>query len=584
MEFPLIMKNKIYYIPILLFSFIQIINAQVLPGYEDGLKTISAKELKQYVYFLADDSMKGRAAGSDENLLAAMFIAEKFREAGLTPAFPDKYNRKKEESDYNAPLKISNAGLYDEFFQKFTLQKTKLTENCALSVTQKNEVGSVEVSYEMGKDFFIKYSGGEDVKYEAPMVFLGYGIFDGENDYSDFVDSDGKEIDLKDKIAVMVDSYPQANDTASAFSIANKIEYRIFKHKAKYALDKGALAVFSVQSPLFQEAPVDIKYDKTLDLAERVYTNLHERERKEIPVIYPTNKIVKEIFEHMCDKDLKSLLTKIDTELKPQSFEFPNISVSIKIDLEYETLNTQNVIAYIEGSDPALKDEVVVFSGHYDHVGIGEYGALDKSRIGEVHNGADDNASGTSGLIELAQAFSVSKPKRSAIFIGFSAEENGLLGSKFYVRNQPVFPIEKTVAIINLDMIGRNAPELVWVGGAFYGRDIIETAKQANSLVGMELLYNIGFLGNASDQAPFLHEDIPAIFFFAGLHDDYHTPDDDADKLDYNKMKRITDLAFLSGWILTNQEKNPVYVDIPMDERSEIVKDSVKRQRKFDKK
>ncbi len=574
------MKNTILK-SIVVFLFTITLSAQVMDGYKPGLQAISKEEMKVHEQFLASDSMKGRAAGTDENLLAAMYLAEFYRKQGLQPVFETPRRRK--EKDYAGQLKVEKSSLYEEYFQKFSLQKSQLNEKSNLTITKKYDNGSKEVSYELSKDFFLRYTGGTSYSVSSPIVFAGYGIYDGEDGYTDYVNVEGDSLDVKNKIVLVVDSYPRYSDSSSAFRKANELHYRMVKHKAKYALNKGAEAVFVVQSPLLLEQPIDAKYEKTLGLFERTYTKLHDRKRSELPVFYLTEKIATQLFDKLANVNLKEVLQGIDTKLKPHSFEFQDITAEFNIVVDYEILRTQNVVAYLEGSDPELKDEIVVFCAHYDHIGIGEYGAMDKSRVGEIHNGADDNGSGTAGLLELAKAFSKTQPRRSALFISFSAEENGLLGSKFYVNNQPLFPLEKTVAVVNLDMIGRNEPELVWVGGAFYGRDIIKTAEEANKLVGMELLYNVGFLGNASDQAPFLWRDIPALFFFAGLHDDYHTPDDDIEKLNFDKMKKITELSFLSGWILTNQDKNPVYEDIPIPERAVIVKESVKRQKNYKK-
>ena len=170
-------------------------------------------------------------------------------------------------------------------------------------------------------------------------------------------------------------------------------------------------------------------------------------------------------------------------------------------------------------------------------------------------------------MIELAEAFSHCKPKRSVIFIAFSGEENGILGSRYYAYQNPYKNIDNTIAMVNLDMIGRNEAELVWVGGIFYSEDLKKVVQEANAGLNFELLYNVGLLTFASDQGPFIRKKVPSLFFFSGLHDDYHTPSDDVDKINFDKAERITKLAYLSSWILANQEDKPKYREATMDEK-----------------
>jgi Zn-dependent M28 family amino/carboxypeptidase len=206
---------------------------------------------------------------------------------------------------------------------------------------------------------------------------------------------------------------------------------------------------------------------------------------------------------------------------------------------------------------------------------------MSQDNAGQVHNGADDNASGTAGIIELAEAFSKLRPKRSLLFTAFSAEENGLIGSRYYVYEQPLKPLDKTVAMLNLDMISRNNEKVLWIGGAFYSDDLRFVAEEANKETGFELLYNVGLLTNASDQAPFLRRKIPALFFFAGDHPDYHTPADDVDKISIDKIQSVCRLAFRTAEIIANRTERPVYKDLSMEERANLVKESINRQKKY---
>jgi hypothetical protein len=526
--------------------------------------------------------MKGRPAGSDENLLAAIYIAKQFNAAGLSPLFENKYKGRQEQLQ-DVEVKLKNADRFSGYFQKFNFQNSQLSDNNTFCLTKKLDNGNIKLSYQYSDDYFIKYGGMEDIEINAPVVFAGYGIDKGEDGYNDYKDISGNDIDVKNKIVVIIDSYPLAQDENSPFSKSNKKEYRLIKFKERTAAEKGALAVLVIQSPLVNAGPLSEYLGRITNAFERESSQLHETRRNKIPLIYLSQKIALELFNNLEEKSLTSILEKIDASLKPQSFQFHNININLKVDIKYKVANTQNVIGFLEGTDPVLKDEFIVIGAHYDHIGLGYYGTIDKNNIGQIHNGADDNASGTSGLLELAEAFSNSPPKRSVLFIAFAAEENGLLGSRYYVYRHSALPLEKTVAMINLDMIGRNEQELLWVGGAFQGRDIINTVKDANKELGFELLYNVGLYSKASDQAYFFKKKIPAVFFFTGIHDDYHSPTDDVDKIEFDKAERVTKLAYLTGWILCNQENNPTYEDIPMDERVGLIKDSGERMKKFRK-
>jgi hypothetical protein len=561
--------------------------AQAVPaGYEEGLKTITGGEILQNVTFLASDSLKGRAAGTEENNVAAAFIASKFKEYGLKPVFRDRFaalrkeTAEEEELPKEAASDISKPGQFENYFQKFNITKSKLSDKNRLSINSKLNSAETEVSFKYMQDYLISFDGSNDIKITAPVVFAGYGIDKGENGYNDFVDASGKETDVKNKIVLIIDGFPQEGDQQSQFIKNRKALYINPLRKAEAARDKGALAVLVMNSPLKQEPPVNFKYEKMIKSFYRESFYVPEFGRKNIPIFYVsksfTGKLLKET-----GVNVSELLKNIDKTLKPGAFEVPGKTVTLEAAFESELLPTQNVIGLLEGSDPALKDEIVVVGAHYDHVGFGYYGAMDLNAKGQIHHGADDNGSGTCGLIELAEAFSKTKPRRSVVFIAFSGEENGLLGSNYYVHEQPVFPVSKTVAMVNLDMISRNAPNVLWICGAFYGKDIIKTVEDCNKTVGFDLLYNTGMLGNASDQGPFMKKNIPVLFFFTGLHPDYHTPRDVVEKIDCNKAERVAKLAYLTSWTLASQDSKPVFAPLTQKEKEKLVRESLEKQKKL---
>lgn len=567
---------------LLLFISLNISYAQIIPGYEEGLQIISKEALQQHLTFLASDSLKGRGAGTDENLIASLYIAEKFREAGLQPLFLSRSKFKVEEDEPVGKIEVptfelNDAVQYEGYFQRFAVKKSRYSDKGEVKIVYPNNNSDIVISYKYKNDYMIQYANGKNISLTTPLVFAGYGIEKGEDGYNDYVGIDEKEIDVSGKFVIIVDGHPQDIDAESSFSKTRNAYYRNVLRKAEVAADRGAAGVVVISSTLKLEPVFNFKYQNLVKAFDRTSYSLPENIHSRIPIIYASNVIADEMFRESGVK-LDSVLKKIDRTLKPNAFEIKNKMFSAQIEFDSEIVIAQNVIGFLEGSDPELKNEYVVIGAHMDHVGFGEYGAMDKNNIGQIHNGADDNASGTSAIIEMAKAFSKVKPKRSIVFIAFNAEEMGLLGARYYVYHQPVKPIENTIAMLNFDMVGRNEPELLWVGGAFFGEDLIKIAETANSHTGFELLYNMGLLSGASDHAYFLRKKIPALFFFSGMHDDYHTPSDDIDKIDFDKLKRVTQLGYLTGWIVANSDGKPAWREMTLEERAAIVKDSKERQ------
>lgn len=579
------MKNFLSFpaIKILLVLFLYTTaSAQIYPGYEDGLKIISKDALIQNLTFLADDSLKGRAAGTDENLIASIYIAERFREAGLEPLFPSRNVFKVEDEEEVGKvavptLELGDATKYEGFFQRFALRKSKYSEDNSLEIIYPFENSDITVSYAYKNDFIVQYPNGKNISISTPLIFAGYGIAKGEDGYNDYMDESGNEIDVTGKVVVIVDGFPLENDPESKFSKARNAHYRNALRKAEVASDKGAAAIIVVGSPLKLEPVFNFKYQNLIRAFDKYSYALPENIHRRIPIVFVSNVVADELFRNS-GNSLTSILNDIEKTLKPAAFEIKEKKIGLTAKFDTEIMMTQNVIGFLEGSDPVLRDEYIVIGAHMDHVGHGYYGAMDKNNVGQIHNGADDNASGTSAIIEMAKAFANVKPKRSIVFIAFNAEEMGLLGARYYVYHQPAKPIENTIAMLNFDMVGRNEPELLWVGGAFFGEDLVNIAKTANQHTGFELLYNMGLLSGASDHAYFFRKKIPALFFFSGLHDEYHTPMDVVDKIDFDKLERVTQLGFLTGWIVANTDEKPQWREISMEERMVIVKDSKERQ------
>ena len=358
---------------------------QIPDGYEKGLDYINKSDIKNSITFLASDELKGRAAGTDENLEAARFIAKKFAEFGLQPYSENKFYHNvidNEDDENKLPVSFKEnvkPDFYDKYFQRFYLTDSKINEdNSRLNLTTRNENYSKSFHYKIKKDFTVSYKSSRGIALDAPIVFIGYGIDKGEENYNDYLDANDKEIDVKDKLVLIVDGFPRENDFNSDFTKSKNILLKSVRKKAEVAMEKGALAVLVAQSPIKQNPPFLVKFEKFASAFLKSEFGLPELKTKEtIPIIYVSNDIVEDLFKGS-KQSLSDLLVKIDKNIKPKSFTFNDSKVKIELNFNVDLIPTQNVIGYLEGTDPVLKNEFVVFGAHYDHVGLGYYGAMDK--------------------------------------------------------------------------------------------------------------------------------------------------------------------------------------------------------------
>jgi Zn-dependent M28 family amino/carboxypeptidase len=246
------------------------------------------------------------------------------------------------------------------------------------------------------------------------------------------------------------------------------------------------------------------------------------------------------------NNSLRRLQEEIDKTLKPRSFALAGKKIFLEIQFESKAVDAHNIVAKVEGSDPELKEEVVIVGAHYDHEG--------KDNHGDVYPGANDNASGSAAVLELARAFRElePKPKRTILFILFTAEEKGLLGARYYVDN-PLFPLDKTLAMIDLDMIGRNNVDQLSVVGKYQYPQLYRIAEVINqNTANFELNSNVDAFIRNSDHFPFMRKKIPSLFFNSGEHEDLHTPRDTVGLIDAEKAEKATQLVFLSLWEIAN--------------------------------
>jgi len=447
------------------------------------------------VTYLASDALKGRGDGSPELDQAADYVAGKFREAGLMPA-----------------------GDNGTYFQNF-----EITTGAQLGA--KNELRIAGVTPKIDSDF-IPILFSNTAEFDGPLVFAGYGITAPEYKYDDY-----SGVDVKDKIVVVFEHEPQEDDEKSVFLGKDFTAHASFTNKAINARMHGAKGIVFITEP---SHPMD-----DLGPTERQV----EETDMGIPAVHVKRDFVMKPFAAK-GKDLAALQKAIDKDLQPQSFEVPGITAHIATEVTRNRRTVKNVIGALPGSDPALKDQWIVIGAHYDHLGLGNRNSLAPSLIGQVHHGADDNASGTAGVMELARYAQAKKPqwKRSVLFMAFAGEEIGLLGSSYFV-NHPTIPLGNIDAMLNMDMIGRLMNERLFVGGVGTSPELKPDLDELEKNSPLKLEFSESGYG-ASDHTSFNAKKIPVLFFFSGLHTDYHKPSDTADKINAEGAVQVLSLVY----------------------------------------
>lgn len=449
------------------------------------------------IKFLASKDLKGRATGSPELEKAGAFIAGKFKEFGLKPA--------------------DGKGYYQAF---------QVTTNARLGKSNRfhfTEGGRSE-TLRFPEDF-LPFNFSSSGKMTGPVVFVGYGITAPEYNYDDYAG-----IDVKGKIVLMLRHEPQEYDEKSVFEGKSYTRHTQFASKASNAKYHGAMGVILINDRANHRSDQDQleQFGSTEGPAEAG-----------IPFVQVRADKVASWFKD-AGKNLDSIQADIDKSLNPESFAFPDsLRVDANLDLERTVKTVHNVVGYLPGES----DEYIIIGAHYDHLGLGGPFALDPDNNGQVHPGADDNASGTAGVIELARWFSAQpKQKRGIVFMTFAGEELGLLGSSFYA-DHPDFPLEKCVAMINMDMIGRVRNDKLYIGGAGTGTTFRELLDRESPKVSLHLDYSDTSGYGSSDHTSFTAKQVPVLFFFSGLHGDYHKASDTWDKIDAPEAVKVLQLV-----------------------------------------
>ena len=481
----------------------------------------TAQEFREAVKFLASDKLKGRGNGTKELDEAAAYIAKRFRKSGLQPAGDNRTYLQHFMMTVGANLGANNSLVY--------------------------ESGATRQTLGLQQDF-VPFSFSAEGSLQAPLVFAGYGITAPDLHYDDYAG-----VEVKEKIVIVLRHEPQEDDEKSVFAGRQLTTHAAIVNKAINAKNHGAVGMILVNDMGNHPKEPD-------DLIR--FGMLAGPEEMKLAALQVKAAVVEEWLK-ASGKSLEALRQAIDRDLANHSFALePFTRVALTVDVQRIRRQVANVVGLLPGQNERLGKQAIVIGAHYDHLGLGDNHSLAPSLIGQVHHGADDNASGTSGLLELARGLAARRAelKRSVVFVAFAGEETGLLGSSYYTQH-PAVPLDQTIAMINLDMIGRISKNKLYVGGAGTSPGFKKLVEDANRSAGFELSYSASGYG-ASDHMSFNVREVPVLFFFSGLHSDYHKPSDTWEKIDAASGAKVVELvANIVGELDALPEK-PQYVRV----------------------
>ncbi|TFH27181.1 MAG: M28 family peptidase [Bacteroidia bacterium] len=467
---------------------------------------ITVQEIEEHIAFLASEELKGRYPGTPEDQELSEYIAAEFRNAGL------------------------------DLYEKSGIQAFDIVTELELGPGNSFLLDGSELS--PGSDFTpFSFSGSGSAK--AEVVFAGYGF---QIEEEEIAWSDYKGVEVSGKWVMLFRGVPGAQEASSPY-----VNYSEDRGKALLASDRGVAGVIFVSGSSFDPN----------DQLEELKGKQHALS---IPVVHVGRETARRILESSGSESLDSLESAMAKSLQPSSFA-TGTEVDITVDLQPKKMITSNVIASLKGSDPALKDEYVIIGAHHDHLGMGGPGSSSRAPdTVAVHYGADDNASGVAGVLEISEFMSLASPARSMVFATFGAEELGLVGSMFLSEHSPV-DMGAVQAMINLDMIGRlNEDRQLQVGGIGTSPGFRELLDSINSSYGFNLQYsNEGY--GPSDHATFYAKDVPVLFISTGAHPDYHTPGDQLSAINLSGAQEVMLFAAEVATALANQRERIAFTE-----------------------
>lgn len=547
-----------------------------------GFDSITGEDAATYLKFISDDLLEGRETATEGYDIAALYAATLFELWGIEPAG----DMERQRFDYRRMMRGEQPPAAKRtYFQNIAFEEILGNEGQATATLQKGQMKKC-LSFLPDTDYSYRASGTQSIT--APVVFVGYGIQETSLKFDEY-----KNVDIKDKFVMMLSEAPGKGDPDSPFNKGElKEKYfperrRMMRRRStspKFELPAkmGAQAILLVENSPEENGDLPRQYldsqrvndENPIYPGERRRLSLLENlggfmDGDSIPTIRISRNMADEILG-MVGQDIETLKGKIEQTLTSQSIHLQGVTLTLDNKAKTKLVNSMNVLGYIEGSDPQLKNEAIVIGGHLDHLGRrGDY----------IFNGADDDGSGSVGVIEIAQAFAKNpvKPKRSIIFALWTGEEKGLLGSRYYVAH-PF--IEKTAVNLNLDMISREYDkEMLSRMGRRFGEEVTkemlekidakkfvslsfdartpaieEIIRKNNTHVGLHLRISAEEeASGGSDHAPFGQAEIPWAFFIAAMTEDYHQPSDTVDKVSPGLMEKIIKITYLTAFDLADK-------------------------------
>jgi hypothetical protein len=483
-----------------------------------AVESITAEELEVHLDFIASDEFKGRNAPSPELKITSRYIATVVESYGLKSIMPD--------------------GTY---FQNIPLE-VRMIDPTQSRIQVISKQGRQSFSY--GFDFGVTDRRYQEARIEGDLVFVGLGLDASEQGWDDF-----REVDIKDKIVVMLDAELPENHPLSAPEHG-----RLYRRRSRRTGQKGAVAVLNVISEERERNFVKKGYLFETSGRARLVKDLKAPWRSsQVPYSLRADirhSMACEILG-ISQAELDEMFQAIKRGERVPARALKGKRLEINIAIETQKNYSSNVVAYLEGTDSTLKEEYILFGSHHDHIGTLE---------GRVYNGADDNGSGTVAMLEIAQALSIARPKRSTILVWHTAEEKGLWGSRYFVGHCPV-PVDKMSAELNMDMLCRNDPNSIYlIGSKILSSELdaaIHRVNDAHFQMNLDYTYEDPTHPESfffrSDQYPYIQYGVPAVWFFCGTTEDYHQETDTVDRVDYEKMEKVTRLVYLTAMELGNQ-------------------------------
>lgn len=483
------------------------------------------------IRYLASDELEGRGPQTKGLELAAQRIEQVFEESGLEGGGDDGTFRK--------PFQIPVDTRVSE-------EETKLVF--------KTEDETIELK--AGEDFQPLAAGGNG-EANAEVVFVGYGINAPDLKYSEY-----EGIDVDGKIVVVIRREPQQDDETSVFEGTRTSTHSFIRTKIDAAKKAKAAAIVMVNDPHSTNEKSD-ELTRPAGFGSRgagiPFFHMTQQCFNELLAKHPVKSGDKAL------KTVKEIADQIDSDLQPLS---QSLGMTAEVGSKFDEIRAgvSNVIGVLEGEGP-LAEETIVVGAHYDHLGMGPFGSR-RPNERAVHNGADDNATGTAAVMELARRLSATPLKRRIVFVGFTAEERGILGSNHYLAN-PAIPLDKTVAMINFDMIGMYGKQGITLGGANTAKEFPELLERATEDADFNVKQSQSVGG--SDHAGFYRKDIPVMFFHTGLTDLYHTPDDDFETIDVEGAATTIDLAERVIREIADLPERPTFTKVAPRRRQGVV-------------